>query len=78
MKIAIYSGNIPSTTFIENLISGLSKAGHQILLFGKLVRKVNARKNVKLIPTPVKDIALLFFVLKESLILFFKKSSIII
>ena len=35
LKIAIYSGNIPSTTFIENLIKGISKK-HELFLFGKL------------------------------------------
>ncbi|MEP7145697.1 MAG: glycosyltransferase family 4 protein [bacterium] len=72
MKIAIYSGNIPSTTFVENLIDGLSEAGYEIYLFGKLVKEVSARKNVKLFPTPVKDFPLVFFVLKEFLKLFLK------
>ncbi len=34
LKIAIYSGEIPSTTFIERLITGLSQSGTQVLLFG--------------------------------------------
>ena len=33
-KIAIYSGSIPTTVFIENLISALGKQ-HSIFLFGR-------------------------------------------
>jgi hypothetical protein len=33
--IAIYSGEIPSTTFIERLIVGLVDSGTAIYLFGK-------------------------------------------
>ena len=40
LKIAIYSGEIPSTTFIERLIEGLSTRGCDILLFGILKKKV--------------------------------------
>lgn len=39
-KIAIYSGVIPSTTFIERLITGLSAHDFDVLLFGKYVRPV--------------------------------------
>jgi colanic acid/amylovoran biosynthesis glycosyltransferase len=33
--ICIYSGTVPSTTFIERLINGLSNSGHKIILVGK-------------------------------------------
>ena len=47
MKIAIYSGVIPSTTFIENLILGLGEKGETVYLFGRINRKVNYRnKNI--------------------------------
>jgi len=48
LKIAVYSGEIPSTTFIERLILGLSnKEEYQILLFGlKHKSSVNYNKNV--------------------------------
>ena len=35
-KIAVYSGEIPSTAFIERLIKGLSNKGCQIFLFGNI------------------------------------------
>lgn len=40
IKIAIYSGSIPSTTFIERLIWGLSNKGNQVYLFGFRKKKV--------------------------------------
>ncbi|QRM87779.1 glycosyltransferase [Lacinutrix sp. WUR7] len=39
LKIAIYSGDIPSTTFIERLIQGLSNTGNSIYLFGFVKKK---------------------------------------
>jgi len=39
-KIAIYSGDIPSTSFIERLIVALAKEGFEIFLFGKLSNHV--------------------------------------
>lgn len=35
MKVAIYSGSIPSTTFIERLIVGLAERGIEIILHGQ-------------------------------------------
>ncbi|WP_242117956.1 glycosyltransferase family 4 protein [Aestuariivivens sediminicola] len=34
LKIAVYSGEIPSTTFIENLIKGLGQTGITVYVFG--------------------------------------------
>lgn len=45
-KIAIYSGEIPSTTFIERLIEGLINNGCQIFLFGWQKGSVSYAKNV--------------------------------
>ncbi|HEY9169191.1 MAG TPA: glycosyltransferase family 4 protein [Lutibacter sp.] len=51
INIAIYSGNIPSTTFIENLIKGISNK-HEVLLFGKLKSKLEyTSKNIHCFPT---------------------------
>lgn len=35
MKIVIYTGVIPSTTFIEALIKAVADAGHEVFLFGR-------------------------------------------
>ncbi len=72
MKIAVYSGNIPSTTFIENLIDGLSRSGFEILLFGKKTADKKYGNNVKIYFTPVSRLKLFVFVVKESIELIFK------
>lgn len=77
MNIAVYSGNIPSTTFIENLIEGLAMSGFGIYLFGKQTNGVNYQGNVKIFATPSSDIKLVMFVIKESLKLFFKDSNLL-
>ena len=69
MKVAVYSGNIPSTTFIENLIKGLENNGIDILLFGKSKGNVNYGKNVKVYATPVSQLPLVLFIIRNSLIL---------
>ncbi len=45
--IAIYSGEIPSTTFIERLIIGMASTENTIFLFGKQKSRVNYPKNVR-------------------------------
>lgn len=78
MKIALYSGNIPSTTFIENLIEGLADAGFEIILFGKKTRNVRYANNVKIHSTPESSFKLTFFVIKEFVLLFFKNPKLFI
>lgn len=52
MKIAIFSGAIPSTTFIEHLIDGVSHH-HEVLLFGVLSKQIRYdNKHVRLYITP--------------------------
>lgn len=46
LKIAVYSGDIPSTTFIERLIHGLSKTGNHIYLFGFIKKKTKYNASV--------------------------------
>lgn len=75
MKVAIYSGNIPSTTFIENLIRNLSTSGIRILLFGKKNRETNYNENVEVHDTPKSNFLLLFFILSESFRLILKSPS---
>ena len=49
LKIAIYSGEIPSTTFIERLIVGLSATKHTVYLFGSLSKKVSYNPSVMVV-----------------------------
>lgn len=52
LKIAIYTGTIPSSTFIEHLIRGLADY-HQILLFGTIKKKIDYKNpNIHIIETP--------------------------
>ena len=69
--VAIYSGNIPSTTFIENLIEGMSEKGLRILLFGKKLKDVSYKENVEIIATPQSELPLILFVIKEAGKLYF-------
>lgn len=48
-KIAIYSGEIPSTTFIERLVEGLAHSGYPIYLFGTLKKKKKYITNVEVV-----------------------------
>lgn len=67
IKIAIYSGEIPSTTFIENLIVTISKSNYCIYLFGKKHSETNYKSsNINLYPTPGKKFNLLFFVIRNA------------
>lgn len=51
-KIAIFSGAIPSTTFIEHLIEGISES-HEVYLFGVIDAQYQYKsKNVKVFSTP--------------------------
>ena len=74
--VAIYSGNIPSTTFIENLIEAMAESGMNILLFGKKTSEVSYNGNVKVVETPQKILPLSLFVLIQSLRLILKDKSI--
>lgn len=46
MRVAVFSGAIPSTTFIENLIVGLASKGIEVALFGTKRANINYSKNV--------------------------------
>ncbi len=51
-KIAIYSGTIPSTSFVERLITGISK-DHNVLVFGKMDKSYTyTSKNIQIYHTP--------------------------
>lgn len=68
MKIAIYSGAIPSTTFIENLIKGLASSGEQVLLFGKVRTRIfYNHSNIFVYSTPEAKLIVVWFVLKNQL-----------
>jgi glycosyltransferase involved in cell wall biosynthesis len=69
LRIAIYSGELPSTTFIERLIKGVSKSGTQVLLFGVLKRKTDYDKTVKTLGCYDHKVFKLWFLIKYSCLL---------
>ncbi len=73
IKVAIYSGIVPSTTFIENLIKGLSKSGLEIYIFGKKrSSSIKYKPNVKYVLVPNKRLNKVGFVLSQAIFLVIK------
>ena len=72
-KIAIYSGEIPSTTFIERLISGLAKKGKNIYVFGPKKFKTITSANVHEVSYKNNKRSKLFHFLKYNVLLFIFK-----
>lgn len=48
-RVAIYSGGIPSTTFIERLVLGLAKKDIEVYLFGKRKAPTDYPPNIKVV-----------------------------
>lgn len=72
-KIAIYSGAIPSSTFIERLIDGLALEGFEVYLFGLKLKNYSRKKNVFHI-TYSHKISKIFNLFKYSFLLFILKN----
>lgn len=70
LKIAIYSGEISSTTFIERLILGLSKKECQVYLFGYLKSPKKYSKNIYVFGYNDNRIAKFYLLLKYTALLF--------
>lgn len=57
IKIAIFSGSIPSSTFVEHLIKGIAN-NHEVLLFGVINKATSyTNNNIKIYQTPSSHIA---------------------
>jgi colanic acid/amylovoran biosynthesis glycosyltransferase len=75
LKIAIYSGELPSTTFVERLIVGLSERHHQILLFGRFKKKIDYKNtSIRCIAFSDTKLHKLLFFAKYSFLLYFFRS----
>jgi colanic acid/amylovoran biosynthesis glycosyltransferase len=73
MKIAIFSGAIPSSTFIEHLIEGVAPY-HTIMLFGVIEkRKQYSSKAVKIYKTPYSHLINLGYTLGRLVLLAFQR-----
>lgn len=73
IKVAIYSGDIPSSTFIERLILGLPTEKYEILLFGNQLKKVVYPGNIKLYPVPAGQLQAFLYVVVNTIRLFVTK-----
>lgn len=62
-RIGIYSGHIPSTTFVEHLIRGLAKTGnYNIEVYGVVRKTMNYPDRVCIKPIPASYLMRIFFV----------------
>ena len=73
-KIAIYSGVVPSTTFIERLVHGMAQSDATIYLFGNKIKKINYIKKNIIISTFSGKVNKFFRVIRFSLLLFLFKN----
>ena len=70
MKVAFYSGLIPSTVFIENLIKSVSEENISIIIFGQRVSKIDYNgKNIKVYDTPKHWVLRLVYVIFQTITL---------
>ena len=74
LKIAVYSGEIPSTTFIERLIIGLANEGHHVHLFGYIKKKTIYNASVSIFAYKNTKLQKLYCFIKYSFLLQFFKS----
>jgi len=73
MKVAIYSGVVPSTTFIETLIRAVQNESTTVYLFGSNVGDYSYSKmNVKIFHVPENKLSLLIYASINKLRLFLK------
>jgi glycosyltransferase involved in cell wall biosynthesis len=64
MRIAVYSGQIPGTTFIERLVLGLAQRDNTILLFGNKKGNISYPPNVKAYPVPEGSLGITWYVIR--------------
>ena len=75
LKIAIYSGEIPSATFIERLILGIAGTGKRVLLFGAINSKISYPTNVHILGYRSQKISkLCYLTYYSALLIVFKRS----
>lgn len=68
-KIAIYSGDVPSTTFIERLIDGLSQDACKVYVFGFLKSKKRYSGDVTVFAYKNTKLCKFFYLIKYTILL---------
>ena len=69
LNIAIYSGAVPSTTFIERIIHSLAASGYKVYLFGLKTNRIKPVSQVHYFTYKNTKVCKLFQLLKYSLLL---------
>ncbi|MCR8666353.1 glycosyltransferase family 4 protein [Aestuariibaculum sp. M13] len=75
LKIAVYSGQIPSTTFVERLVLGLSEQGHHLYLFGVKNKHLNYPNRISVLGYKNSRLCKSIYLLKYWLLLSLFKSN---
>ena len=75
LRIAIYSGEIPSTTFIERLIKAIASSDNDLLLFGGIKSKTPYGKGVYVLGYYNNKLYKFWSLVKYSCLLFLFKNS---
>jgi colanic acid/amylovoran biosynthesis glycosyltransferase len=69
-RVAIFSGTIPSTTFIDRLIIGLAEKGMELVAIGNVTGRFSYPQNVRVIRVPNSFIPAFFFAFGQFIRLF--------
>lgn len=73
LRIAVYSGSIPSTPFIENLIEVVAGRNNFVYLFGKYQKSVKYKnKSIRLYTTPINHHKIFIFTIFQTMHLILK------
>ena len=68
IKVAIYSGVIPSTIFIENLIKSIADKNLEIFLFGQQKKQHKYKSpNIKVFVNPTSRARKIIYFLKQNI-----------
>jgi glycosyltransferase involved in cell wall biosynthesis len=76
-RVAIFSVSIPSTTFIDNLITGLAGKNLDLFVLGRIEGKINYPTHVRVLRTFKNDFYTFINVIKHSLLLLFSRPVIL-
>ncbi len=73
LRVAIYSGEVPSSIFIERLVNSLADSGLIVYIFGRKRSdyNYNKEKNIYDYTTPNKKTFLFFFIIYQLLLIIF-------
>lgn len=77
-RIVIFSGSMPSTTFIDGLANALAEEGYPIIIVGRKERAYSYHSNVETIEVPTTTTGRVWFLLKSMFKVKFKDLALII